>query len=343
MRLLAQTCLFTTRVVWLYSLVHVSIGAEVASGVHAGEFYVYDGVELRKCINEDPAGITPVWWEIRLFRGGSSTDNLYKSWGLITGRTAKDVVEELRRCQEIELDGNATFGGTRAPSPVFTYFNPLGPIARVRRNMQRGSALSASLRSRAASQLIRSSQAMRSVALLRGLFTTHSSRPTAFIRARVNEVAAIERQVNVFTDELKRAIDLELDTIERDVSGLEYAITEAEGAIGSQNRQLMAQGVVADQTAGAHLGTIRAHLDQFGSAAAEIYSSSDPAGIFRKLHSIANSATQACPAHAERLRNVLAEMREVTSGPAEPNQFAKALKLLEAAERELNTAGRAAP
>lgn len=96
-------------------------------------FFVYDGRSLSRVENADPNEIKVTEWQVWLFRNGKSTADKKNRWGLHSGKTAAEVMTNLKKAQKLELDCNAMFGRGRVPDEVLTYFNPVGPIAVVER------------------------------------------------------------------------------------------------------------------------------------------------------------------------------------------------------------------
>jgi hypothetical protein len=105
---------------------------QTESAFGQSSFYIDNGGTLQKVENGDPTKIKVIEWQVRLYKSGKpkgSNDN----WGLITGLTAQTVMEKLKKAQNFELSYNNWAGRGRVPDDVFTYFNALGPIAKVER------------------------------------------------------------------------------------------------------------------------------------------------------------------------------------------------------------------
>jgi hypothetical protein len=91
-------------------------------------FYIQSGGNVTKVENGDPSRLNITEWQVRLYkRGASTTGSSY--WGTITGSTASEVMEKLRKEQAFELDFNKFIGKGRIEDDVYTHFNSLGPIA----------------------------------------------------------------------------------------------------------------------------------------------------------------------------------------------------------------------
>lgn len=95
-------------------------------------FWIDDGRGLRKVERGNAEEIKVVEWQVRLYRGGQSPvgDNF---WGLMSGKTAADVMRKLKKGQDWELRYNRWAGYGSVPDKVLTHFNAVGPIAKVER------------------------------------------------------------------------------------------------------------------------------------------------------------------------------------------------------------------
>lgn len=89
-------------------------------------YYIDDGKQISPA-NGDPKAVQAAEWQVRLYKSGVRTGGK-DNWGLITGKTAEDVMQKLKSGQDFQVL-YAKWAGTDYTSEVSTYFNPLGPIA----------------------------------------------------------------------------------------------------------------------------------------------------------------------------------------------------------------------
>lgn len=95
--------------------------------VSAQEPYYVDDAGQISAANGDPKKVQAGEWQVRLYKSGARTGGK-DHWGLITGKTAEDVMQQLKSGQDFQVR-YAKWAGTDQTSDVSTYFNPLGPIA----------------------------------------------------------------------------------------------------------------------------------------------------------------------------------------------------------------------
>ncbi len=79
----------------------------------------------------DLSQISAKEWHVRLYRNGASTVGP-SHWGLLKDRTAAGVMKKLKDSQDFQVRW-AKWAGIDYRSEVSTYFNPLGPIAILRK------------------------------------------------------------------------------------------------------------------------------------------------------------------------------------------------------------------
>jgi len=96
---------------------------------------VDDGQTISKIENGVADQVRPSEWQVRLYKNGAPTGGR-DNWGLITGKTAASVMEQLKREQQFQIRF-ARFAGTDYRMEVCTHFNPLGPIAVVKQSKTR--------------------------------------------------------------------------------------------------------------------------------------------------------------------------------------------------------------
>jgi hypothetical protein len=101
-------------------------GSLIVSG--QSTYYVRNGKNLTKVENSDPSKLKISEWQVLLFKKGDP-HVAGKEWGMITGKSAGQVMSQLKKDQEFELKYNAFIGKGRVQDDVFTNFNPLGPVA----------------------------------------------------------------------------------------------------------------------------------------------------------------------------------------------------------------------
>ena len=90
-------------------------------------YYVQRGNQINR-VPGDPSTVQAKKWKVLLYkRGESTTGKGY--WGVIDGSSAAQVMKKLKGDQEFELKYNAFFGKGLTQDPIYTNFNPLGPIA----------------------------------------------------------------------------------------------------------------------------------------------------------------------------------------------------------------------
>lgn len=94
------------------------------------DFLIYDGKDFRQVKDGDPSQVKVKEWQIWLYERGKSTGKLSDTWGMITGKTAANVMSQLKRSQEFERTYER-WAKVPENSTQLTHFNPLGPIARV--------------------------------------------------------------------------------------------------------------------------------------------------------------------------------------------------------------------
>ncbi|GDY14946.1 hypothetical protein LBMAG53_38240 [Planctomycetota bacterium] len=103
----------------------------MAAPIYAGEtYFVDDGISVT-LYQGDPSQIQAQEWHIRLYRAGDVVGGPNR-WGLIIGKSPEDVLKQLHASQESQKIYNAWAGRNYLEDP-FTYFNPMGPIAKVKR------------------------------------------------------------------------------------------------------------------------------------------------------------------------------------------------------------------
>lgn len=77
----------------------------------------------------DPDEIKPDRWEVRLYRNGETPGAPWPAyWGSISGKSAREVMDKLKRSQEFQIR-YARWAGFDYRTERDTHFNPLGPIA----------------------------------------------------------------------------------------------------------------------------------------------------------------------------------------------------------------------
>lgn len=99
----------------------------------AEQFYILQDGFLSFQKNGDSSTVNPDEWQIRLFPLGIPT-NSKSWWGLITGKTIESVQKQLKSAQDFETTYNKWSGTIEQQH---TYFNPLGPIAKMPDNRPR--------------------------------------------------------------------------------------------------------------------------------------------------------------------------------------------------------------
>ena len=93
--------------------------------------YVYDGKSLR-VTNDDPSYAKYTKWQVWLYEDGVRVPRFaaglqYSRWGLIEGRSAESVIQQLEGAQKFEKAYVNFFGSVSWGR--YSFFNPLGPIA----------------------------------------------------------------------------------------------------------------------------------------------------------------------------------------------------------------------
>lgn len=105
------------------------LSSSVKAEVSEGSYYIDSGGGHVVEIHESPDRIQPTEWQIRLYRRGAPASGP-RHWGLITGRTAAEVIHRYRVSYKFEQISNR-FLGIRPETIVLTFDNPLGPIAKM--------------------------------------------------------------------------------------------------------------------------------------------------------------------------------------------------------------------
>ncbi len=93
-------------------------------------YYIDDGRSQIQSVRGNPDDVQAEEWYIRLYKFGASTGG-DDHWGSIRGKSAQDVIRKLREGQEIQKRC-AKWTGTDYTTYTLTYFNYLGPIAKIR-------------------------------------------------------------------------------------------------------------------------------------------------------------------------------------------------------------------
>jgi hypothetical protein len=130
-----KSCRFVLSIVYFFAT--VSAGAQPQTA-----HYVYNGKTLQVA-EEDLAFANYKQWQVWLYQEGVripryTTGLQYSRWGLIEGRSAEDVMEQLRASQSFER-AYVNFFGTGMWGR-YTFFNPLGPIAVADQAVEKDSA-----------------------------------------------------------------------------------------------------------------------------------------------------------------------------------------------------------
>lgn len=92
-------------------------------------FYIQDGKTLFFHPYGNPDDIKPSEWQVRLYKRGQSTGG-NDNWGLISEKSASKVLETLKKDQDFERRWEKWCGCSWGAD---THFNPLGPIAVIKK------------------------------------------------------------------------------------------------------------------------------------------------------------------------------------------------------------------
>lgn len=96
-------------------------------------YYIRNGNQISKVEHSDPTKVNAKEWQVLLFkRGASKTPGT--QWGLISGKSAEEVMHKLKSNQDFEIRYNKWAGKGAVQDEVYTHFNPLGPVAVVEKS-----------------------------------------------------------------------------------------------------------------------------------------------------------------------------------------------------------------
>lgn len=104
-----------------------AVAVTIPFTARAEPFYIQDGPSIRYVENGDPAQVVSKEWQIRLYKNGRPTGGK-DNWGLITGKSIESVKRQLSNSQDFQRQ-YAKWAGFDYQTEVYTFFNPLGPIA----------------------------------------------------------------------------------------------------------------------------------------------------------------------------------------------------------------------
>ena len=109
-------------------------------------YYIYDGATLQ-VLSENPPNTRYVHWQIWLYEqqvqiGHYASGLPYSRWGLIEGRSAESVMQQLEVFRGFEQAYLNFFGP--GSWGRYTYYNPVGPVAITDRAFEMGSSASIS-------------------------------------------------------------------------------------------------------------------------------------------------------------------------------------------------------
>ena len=91
-------------------------------------YYIRSGKTITKVENSDPSKLNVTEWQVLLFKKGAARV-MGTQWGIITGKSASQVMSQLKKDQDFELRFNSFIGKGKVQDDVFTNFNALGPVA----------------------------------------------------------------------------------------------------------------------------------------------------------------------------------------------------------------------
>ncbi len=119
-----RRCLFVAVVFFLFG-----------APARAQQYYIDDGESIRPVYSGQPGDVQPEYWTIRLYRKGQSTGGR-DNWGSITGKTAAEVMDELREGQRIEEEDERVNGPSRSGLTDFNYTGPIAVMRKEKTNQQ---------------------------------------------------------------------------------------------------------------------------------------------------------------------------------------------------------------
>jgi len=112
----------------------------LSANVYAQETYYTDnGRGLIQSVRGNPDEVKAKEWQVRLYKLGEATSGNH-NWGLITGKSAVAVMNQLKESQDFQKR-YAKWSGFDYTRETFTFFNPLGPIAVVEEPKPRSAKL----------------------------------------------------------------------------------------------------------------------------------------------------------------------------------------------------------
>ncbi len=113
---------------YLRFMMLLALAATLVTHVRADDYWIDDGRGLTLTVaHGDPDEVKPDRWQVRLYKNGV-TPGGPNYWGSITGKSAREVMDKLKRSQDFQVR-YARWAGYDYRTEVLTYFNPIGPIA----------------------------------------------------------------------------------------------------------------------------------------------------------------------------------------------------------------------